>query len=928
MVLLFGLGMAVYQADQLNHDRFQESSRQTVAKDLNLIKSNLETLLIGNIQLVRGLASLISLNPDLTQQEFERATAPLLEGRSLFRNIAAAPDLVITLMYPIEGNEKAIGLDYRKTPSQFEASERARTTGKLVLAGPLQLVQGGTGIITRIPIFVHEETGDRWFWGIISAVIDVQTLYKESGLLSADDNLEVAIRGKDAKGPLGEVFFGRPQLYKEQPVLDDIPLPSGSWQIAALPKDGWKPVAENRWQFRATLLIIAAIIFLPFIALLISLEALHRARSATDTANRKLTSTLNAMDEVGFAIHWIELKTGKLIYFNDYAEIMLGYSEKELQELTIPQIDHNFPADEFHKIAAETRSKGKLRFETTHHHKNGHPIPVEVISYYRDADDNLPEHAITFTTDISERKYLENLLKQKTTQLETIFENAFIGIGIIQNRVFKLANPAMARIFGYELDEFINYPLDRVYPDKETYEKVGLEMYKIMNQGSLFEREMPMRYRDGSKIWIRISSRAINSESKSHEYLFIVENITERKQAETSLLEAKKEAESASEAKTKFLANMSHEIRTPITGVMGLSELLLEDEIPEQSREKVLRIKSASDSLLHVINEILDIGKLEAGKLEIEYLNCNLQQLIKDTLAIFKHSHNRSDEVRLSLSTAENFPDYAKTDPTRLRQVLINLIGNALKFTHEGSVSVHCEIIEEPASDKEFIRFTITDTGIGISPQNMQKLFNEFSQADTSISRNYEGTGLGLSISKRLVELMGGSIAVKSEEGMGSTFWFSIPYQKVAKDSLVESPESSAKDYHATRALNILLAEDNRVNQLIIKKYMQMYGHKVSIANNGAEAVSSVQNNQFDLILMDIRMPEMNGPEATKVIRENEDRQKSSIPIIAVTADAIKENVDSFIEAGMNRVVSKPIDRVELILTINEVLDEQVHVTS
>lgn len=399
-------------------------------------------------------------------------------------------------------------------------------------------------------------------------------------------------------------------------------------------------------------------------------------------------------------------------------------------------------------------------------------------------------------------------------------------------------------------------------------------------------------------------------------------DITDRKKLEAQLTAAKEVAEAGNQAKSTFLATMSHEIRTPMSGVMGFADMLLEDDLPAESRAKVVKIKESTTALLAIINDILDISKLEAGKMEIEHLDFHLPAMMEEIIALFEPRKNDGLEIELDL--AENFPRAVKSDPTRLRQILINLVGNAVKFTEQGRVRVTGRR-ERGRDGQTVLRFEVSDTGIGMTDQTLSKLFGDFIQADASITREFEGAGLGLAICRRLVDLLGGEIGVESEAGVGSRFWFTVPYLEASSDVSRQS-NGHADDLRisAERRLTVLVAEDNAINQMIIARILESFGHAFDMVGDGEEALQAHRDGAYELILMDVRMPKVSGTDATRMIRRL-DGDKRLIPIIALTADAMAEHQKNYFAAGMTAVVTKPINRVELARTINDSLGEEVH---
>ncbi len=507
---------------------------------------------------------------------------------------------------------------------------------------------------------------------------------------------------------------------------------------------------------------------------------------------------------------------------------------------------------------------------------------------------------------------LAEALHESETRLAGILDIATEAVVSVDETFrIRLFNKGAQTTFGYELEEAIGQPLQMLIPqrfhDSHREHAEGFVRSAETNREITQRNEVLGLRKDGTEFAIEASvSRLDQLGDKT--YTAMVRDITDRKQAEEDLLAAKEQAEEANRSKSDFLASMSHEIRTPMNGVLGMVGVLLDSELSSEQRKHARTIRDSGEALLSLLNDILDLSKIEAGQVELEVLDFDLEGLL-DSVGSLWGPRLQGKGLELSIQVAPDVAPVLSSDPTRIRQILFNLVGNAAKFTDQGKIAV--DVSQRALKDGELeLRFAVTDTGIGIEPDAQSRLFSKFTQADKSVTRRFGGTGLGLAICKQLAELLDGEIGVESAPGQGSSFWFTVrcvPGDAAIVDTEAWTGETIADEApESSRPLRILVAEDNHINQTVLLAMLGKAGHRIDIAGNGLEAISSVTRVAYDLLLMDVQMPEMDGMTATRRIRDLPG-ETGRIPIIALTANAMKGDREKYLAAGMNDYVSKPI---------------------
>jgi signal transduction histidine kinase/CheY-like chemotaxis protein len=475
------------------------------------------------------------------------------------------------------------------------------------------------------------------------------------------------------------------------------------------------------------------------------------------------------------------------------------------------------------------------------------------------------------------------------------------------------ANAAAAQLFG--VSDFEG-GLGGGHFDADFLQGLAVSLNASAPDGMLKPFETVIRAADGSLIDVRVHIRTVPDRNRPWgNGIATFVDVTEARQAAAAQAIALEAAEAANRAKSEFLATMSHEIRTPLNGVLGMAQAMAADTLPETQRERLAVVRRSGETLLTILNDILDLSKIEAGKLELEEVDFDIAEVAGATLAGFG-AVAAAKGVGLDLRISETAGGVYRSDPTRVRQILSNLVSNALKFTEQGQVRVAIERIGNA------LEMRVSDTGVGIAADRLDRLFEKFTQADASTTRKYGGTGLGLAICRELAEIIGGDVRAESTVGEGTTFIVRLLIARVGDAMALEVEETAPRDWDAAN-LRILAAEDNSVNQLVLKTLLNQVGIDPMVVGDGAEALAAWRDHDWDLILMDVQMPIMDGPTATRAIREAERaRGRARTPIVALTANAMAHQIADYRAAGMDGFVAKPIDVEKLFAAIEAALDQ------
>ncbi|MEO5377104.1 MAG: CHASE domain-containing protein [Magnetococcus sp. DMHC-6] len=616
---------------------------------------------------------------------------------------------------------------------------------------------------------------------------------------------------------------------------------------------------------------------------------------------------------------------GLINFINPTALHMLGWSEREVMGKESHLLFHHsypdgspYPANVCALKTVLHHDKMISQFEDWFWHRDGRCFPVSVISSSIIRKEKVCGAVVAFR-DITERMLAEEALRKSTGFLEKLFDTTHLSIAFLDRDCnFIRVNQSYADSCGLAADFFPGKNHFALYPHQEN-EAI---FRQTIATGEMFSiTAQPFKFSNHPKWEVTYWDWTLYPIKDQHgmvEWLiFVQRDVTSHKQAELELLQAKEQADQAAQVKSEFLAAMSHEIRTPMNVVLGMSELLLETDLNPMQRHFTEIMHNSGKALLGVINDVLDFSRLEAGRLTLSEVAFSPRQVVEETTHLM-HIAAEEKGVIMEDWVSADIPKAILGDDGRLRQILINLLSNAIKFTHQGRINV--QLTMDPAKAKTALLFCISDTGIGIDQTQIDNIFEQFTQANTGITRRYGGSGLGLTISRTLVEMMGGRIWVESQLGQGSQFFFTLPV-RLAQEPAKLSTELSQTIH--TKNLRILLAEDVEENQMLFEAYLMYTSHQLLIAKDGEEAVALVQQNRFDVIFMDVQMPKLDGYSATHQIRQWEyETGRSPVPIIALSAHALVQEIQRSKEAGCDQYLTKPINKKKLLEVLQQIANE------
>ena len=837
--------------------------------------------------------------------------------------------------YPHDIETQVQGYNQGTEPARLEALTSAKESRQPTLSRITNLRSGGAGFILPVALFPKGK-----FNGFIYATVEADRLFHS---FVRADNFQVVIEEGDrtifAAGPgvnLAQVFVHAKTLS-----IGRLP-----WLIRITPTNAY--VDKTRSLSPHFILFAGVIISVLMGAYLHGVSRSRRSAMQTTAKVKGLNSQLEGALEWQKAILNSSDRAiistdaeGIIRTFNPAATFMLGYKPEELIGKATPKIFH-VKEETIARAEVLTRELGRpvepgfdaytikartLRVadenEWTFVRRDGSLVPVMLsVTVLSDATGSVLGY-LGMAVDLTEKKKTQEQLVNTNERLERIIEATGEGIwerDYVEGGQIRYLSIQAQRIFGFSSDKKPTYAeiISHVHPEDLAILSGAVSGHVAKNSAG-FDVEFRMRSDERPKeySWIHARGKVVHEPNKEPQLVSTVRDVTEVVRRRTELKGALAAAEQATRAKSEFLANISHEIRTPLNGVIGMNGLLLDTALDPIQRDYTEMVHTSAEMLLNLINEVLDFSKIEAKKVDFESIDFSLAELTEKIRRLLSLAAEKKG-LHLTTSLAPELSRKTfKGDPSRIAQILVNLVNNAIKFTSKGQVEISV------SSTGNLVRVEVRDSGIGMSTNSLARIFQPFTQADASTNRKFGGTGLGLSICKHLVEGMGGEIGVRSVENLGSTFWFTLTLPDGDAKVVRHAPAASVLRIDpAIEKSRILLAEDNPVNQLIATKMLEKLGFTVQVAANGNEALKALAQASFDLVLMDCQMPELDGYEATRQIRAAANIAIRRVPIVAMTANAMAGDRQRCLDAGMNDYLVKPFTAAKLIQIIENALRE------
>jgi len=727
-----------------------------------------------------------------------------------------------------------------------------------------------------------------------------------------------------------ELSFGVRKDWPELiPILEKI-LASMTQRERQIIKEKWVNIRFQKqidWQLvsgisLAVVLIAASVVTIILISnRRLAREVIKRkqAEEAVKAVNRELTFTKFAFDNAPDAIEWLHSKSAEMVYVNKLAGKMLGYSQEELMKLAVFDFDPVFDQDAWPGFRRELQQQGQMTFESIWQRKDLSRFPVEISA--RSLTYEGTEYFLAFIRDIHEKKQAEEALRQSRAAARGLLDATRESLLLLDYDAKIVAvNQTAANRLQKTADELLGVNIFDLLPQ-------NISESRKAHFNNVLQTGMPAEFEDEREgiVFHQIYYPVYDKDGRVIGVAIFAQDITARKRMEEELVIAKNIAEDATQAKSDFLANMSHEIRTPMNAVIGMSHLALKTDLSPKQQDYLRKIQSSANSLLGIINDILDFSKIEAGKLEMETVEFNLDNVLDNLASLVAVKACEKEDLEVLFNTAWEVPRFLVGDPLRLGQILINLTNNAVKFTERGEIVVSTEVADRDES-RIRLQFSVSDSGIGLTQDQMDQLFEAFSQADASTTRKFGGTGLGLTISQRLTEMMDGKIWVESQPGRGSVFSFTANFglgKEEAQKRFKPAPEM--------RGMKVLVVDDNATSRIILQEMLESFTFEVALAASGKEGITELENAKagrpFELVIMDWKMPGMNGIEASRWIKHHQDLERIP-PIILVTAYVREEVMRQAEELGLEGFLIKPVSPSVLFDAIMQALGKDVQKVS